>query len=99
MTDYTERLRREARIVILQLLEEAPRYTSNVPMLRALLDDYGIVFSTDQVRGEAAWLAEQGMASIEEHGSLAVLTATMRGLEVARGIVNHPGIARPQPKA
>lgn len=98
MTEYLDRLKRDARILILQLLEEAPRYTSNVPMLRALLDECGIVFTSDQLEGEVAWLAEQGLATIERNGPLTVLTATVRGLEVAAGIARHPGVERPKPK-
>jgi hypothetical protein len=98
MSDYLERLRRDARILILQLLEDAPRYTSNGQMLRALLDEWGIVFTTDQVEGEIAWLAEQGLVVAERHGTLTVLTATARGLEVAQGIARHPGIERPKPR-
>lgn len=98
MTEYLDRLRRDARILILQLLEEAPRYTSNVPMLRALLDGFGIVFTTDQIEGEVAWLAEQGLVTADKTGPLTVLTATVRGLEVAGGIARHPGVERPKPK-
>lgn len=96
--DYAERERREARIIILQLLEDAGGYRGNVPMLRGLLDQWGLVVSTDWVEGEAAWLAEQGLVTTEKAGPLTVLTATVRGLEVAQGIARHPGVERPKPK-
>lgn len=99
MSDYAEKLREHARIAILRLLEEAPKYTSNVAMITALLQDFGIGFSRDQVAGEGAWLAEQGLVTQTELSSgLLVLTATQRGLDVAMGIVRHPGVQRPSPK-
>jgi Fe2+ or Zn2+ uptake regulation protein len=98
MSDYLDTLREHARIAILRLLEEAPKYTSNVAMITPLLQDYGIGFTRDQVEGEAAWLAEQGLVTRTELSSgLVVLTTTQRGLDVAQGTVRHPGVRRPSP--
>lgn len=99
MTEYLETLREHARIAILRMLEEAPQYTSNVAMITALLQDFGIGFTRDQVAGEGAWLQEQGLVRLTELPSgLVVLTATQRGLDVATGTVRHPGVQRPSPK-
>jgi len=99
MSDYLETLREHARIAILRMLEEAPKYTSNVAMITALLQDFGIGFTRDQVAGEGAWLEEQGLVTRTELASgLVVITATQRGLDVAQGIVRHPGVQRPAPK-
>lgn len=99
MSDYLETLREHARIAILRMLEEAPKYTSNVAMITALLQDFGIGFTRDQVAGEGAWLEEQGLVTRTELASgLLVITATQRGLDVAQGIVRHPGVQRPGPK-
>ena len=99
MSDYLETLREHARIAILRMLEEAPKYTSNVAMITALLQDFGIGFTRDQVIGEGAWLEEQGLVTRNELASgLVVITATQRGLDVAQGTVRHPGVQRPAPK-
>jgi hypothetical protein len=99
MTDYLDTLREHARIAILRLLEEAPKYTSNVAMITPLLQDFGIGFTRDQVEGEGAWLAEQGLVTRTELATgLVVLTATQRGLDVAQGTVRHPGVRRPSPE-
>lgn len=99
MSDYLETLREHARIAILRLLEEAPKYTSNVAMITALLQDFGIGFTRDQVDGEGAWLEGQGLVTRTELASgLVVITATQRGLDVAQGTVRHPGVLRPSPK-
>jgi len=96
---YADELREHARIAILRLLEDAPRYTSNVSMMTDLLHRLGIVYTRDQVASEIAWLREQGLVTSEDHAGFIVVTATVRGVEVAQGIVTHPGIQRPRPRA
>ena len=95
---YAEELREHARIAILRMLEDAPRYTSNVSMMTDLLRRYGIAYTRDQVASEVQWLQEQGMVTTERPTpQFIVVTATVRGVEVAQGIVAHPGIQRPRP--
>lgn len=97
MTDYAETLREHARLAILRLLEDAPRYTSNVSMFASLLPQLGISFTRDQVAGEVEWLKEQGLVTTEASGVLVIVTATVRGVEVAQGIARHPGVQRRSP--
>jgi hypothetical protein len=99
VTDYAQTLREHARIAILRLLEGAPKYASNDSMLTTLLGPLGIAFTRDQVLSELTWLEEQGLAITEMMAGLTVATATMRGVEVAQGIVRHPGVQRPRPGA
>lgn len=96
---YKDTLREHARIAILRFLEDAPKYTSNVSMLAAMLPRVGISYSRDQISGEIAWLVEQGLVTSEDHAGFMIVTATVRGVEVAQGIVRHPGIQRPRPGA
>lgn len=95
MADYLEELRQHARISILRMLEDAPQHTSNVSMMASLLPQMGIGFSRDQTTGEVNWLKEQGLATVENHKNVTVVTATVRGVEVAQGLVRHPGVKRP----
>lgn len=97
MTDYAQTLREHARLAILRLLEDAPRYTSNVSMFATLLPQLGIAFTRDQIAGEVEWLKEQGLVTSETSGGLMIVTATLRGVEVAAGIARHPGIPRRRP--
>lgn len=99
MNDYHEKLREHARIAILRLLEAAPEYTSNVWLMTDQLRSCGIGFSRDQVTGEIAWLAEQGLAVQKDIAGFTVAVATQRGVEVARGILVQPGVPRPRPGA
>lgn len=97
MADYLEELRQHARIAILRMLEDAPQHTSNVSMMASLLPQMGIGFTRDQTTSEVNWLKEQGLATVEDHGNFIVATATVRGVEVAQGLVKHPGVKRPRP--
>ena len=96
---YAEELREHARIAILRLLEDAPRYTSNVSMMTDLLRRLGIGYTRDQVAGEIRWLQEQGLLTTEDLSGFIIATATVRGIEVAQGIVTYPGVQRPRPGA
>lgn len=99
MSDYSNVLRRHARIAILRFLEGAPRYTSNASMLTTMLPQVGIAYTRDQVTTELSWLEEQGMVELENQGGFIVATATVRGAEIAQGIARHPDIQRPRPEA
>lgn len=96
---YADELREHARIAILRLLEDAPRYTSNVSMMTDLLRRLGIGYTRDQVAGEIRWLQEQGLLTTEDLSGFIIATATVRGIEVAQGIVTYPGVQRPRPGA
>jgi hypothetical protein len=98
MSSYQDTLREHARLAILRLLEDAPRYTSNVSMMTNLLHSVGIAFTRDQIAGEVRWLSEQGLVTFDEHAAgFIVATATVRGVEVAQGIATYPGVQRPRP--
>lgn len=97
MSSYQETLSEHARIAILRLLEGAPKYTSNVSMITQLLHPLGIAYTRDKVTSEVSWLAEQGLVTTEDHAGFIVVSATVRGVEVAQGIARHPGVQRPRP--
>ena len=100
MSSYAETLREHARLAILRLLEDAPKYTSNLSMMTTLLHGVGIAFTRDQAAGELKWLAEQGLLTTQEPTpGFIVATATVRGVEVAQGIATYPGVTRPRPGA
>lgn len=97
---YTNYFARHVRIGILRLLAEAPGYALNSSIITDALAALGLPASRDQVRGEIAWLAEQGLATADElPGGLIVATLTERGADVASGRATVPGVQRPGPKA
>jgi len=98
MSTYRDTLIEHARLAILRFLEGAPRYTSNVSMLKELLPDVGIALSRDQIATEVRWLEDQGLVACEEHkNGFLIVEATLRGVEVAQGIASVPGVKRPRP--
>ncbi|MCT4554648.1 MAG: hypothetical protein N4A53_08175 [Pelagimonas sp.] len=94
---YKEELQQHARLAILRMLEDAPKYTSNVSIMADLLPRFGISYTRDQVETEVTWLAEQGLVEVENLKGFLVVTATVKGAEIARGITTHPKIQRPRP--
>jgi len=94
---YTDQLTLNARLEMLWLLRGQPSYSANCSILRASLEERGIILSRDQVRNQATWLAEQGLATTREVGDYVVVTATERGLDVAAGRVVVHGVPRPLP--
>lgn len=91
---YREELQQHARLAILRILEDAPQFRSNVSIMTDLLARLGITYTRDQVVTEVHWLTEQGMVTMEDLGGFIVATATVRGVEIARGIATHPGVQR-----
>lgn len=95
---YREELQQHARLAILRMLEDAPRYTSNVSIMTDLLPRFGISYTRDQVTTEVHWLRDQGMLILEDLDGFIVCTATTRGAEIAQGMATHPGVQRPRPR-
>lgn len=97
MTTFADRLREARRLAILQLLAQAPDYEAGQDLLYMALPDQGLAASADQVAGELAWLAEQGLVILTEIGTVKLARVSARGLDVARGLTRVPGVARPRP--
>ncbi|EKE75199.1 hypothetical protein [Gallaecimonas xiamenensis] len=88
-------LQEHQRLVILRLLHEASGMDLNESILQDGLDAYGLDISRDNLRVQLAWLAEQGMLSLEPVGRSQVARLTVRGEDTARGRARVPGIKRP----
>ncbi len=98
MSDYGDTLRRHRRLAVLRHLEAIPEYTGNASILQDVLRGLGLPASRDQVVTELAWLKEQGMVSYDSQAEFLVVTATARGVDIARGLAFHPDIQRPNPR-
>ena len=92
---YETTIQEHLRITILKLLEEDPDYTLNESLVADLTVNFGFNPSRDRVRTELSWLQEQGLVKINTTNSLALVTLTERGSDVAKGRVTIPGIKRP----
>ena len=99
---YAARLREEARLQALRTLAEAPEYTATDVLLRAALREQGLSIGMDAVRVELFWLNENGLVVTQRVGGpagLMMATLTERGLDIANGTSQVPGVARPRPVA
>lgn len=97
MSDYATLVTEDRRLCLLRLLSEATGYTANSSILSRLASQMGHRASRDTVDADLAWLAEQGLATVEAVGAVTVATLTRRGNDVATGQARCPGVARPGP--
>jgi reverse gyrase len=99
MSDYAATVRKHRRLAILRHLADCAEYTGNASILQDVLRGLGLPSTRDQVVTELAWLKEQGFVIYEDRAEFIVVTATARGVELARGIASHPDVQRPSPRA
>lgn len=95
--NYAEFQTADRRLVILRALESAAQYRANAYLLRRYCDSVGHAVSADRMEADLSWLAEQGLVDRVVSQDVTVVTATSRGLDVASGRAEGPGVARPQP--
>ena len=82
------------RISILRALE-ALNYTSNDSIIKDSCAQFGNKMSSDQVKTQLGWLAEQGLVTVNKVGSTMVAELTSRGQDVAQGRSFVDGVKRP----
>ena len=100
----SEILAEDRRLCILRFLAEDRDYTLNESLLQDVLELVGHALSRDAIRGELAWLEEQGLVATRRQAlggpgtkALTVATLTERGADVAAGRAVVPGVKRPGP--
>jgi hypothetical protein len=89
----------DRRLVLLRGLEPCVLFTANAFLLRTFAESVGHVVSADTIETDLAWLAEQGLLTVNRSGGVTVATLTTRGLDVATGRATVPGVKRPEPGA
>lgn len=92
--NYLELLAADRRRSILMLLDAAPAASANVALLHAALPDCGHHASYDQIVGDLAWLAEQGLVATQSLHGLVIARLLARGADVAAGRASVPGVTR-----
>ncbi len=99
MTAFGMLLRAQRRRVLLGLLAEAPTYESSQYVLYHALEGTHLETSSSAIALELAWLAERGLATLDQLAGATVARVTQRGLDVAKGLILIDGVARPDPGA
>jgi hypothetical protein len=95
--NFHKHLTEDRRLVLLRLLADAPGYAANESILLEAVESFGHRPSRDALRADLAWLAEQGLVTIEEVATVMIATVTRRGGDVAFGRAVVPGVRRPEP--
>lgn len=91
---FKNHLTEHQRRCILDILAKENDYAQNQLMVQGGLKMMGHTLSSDKVVTEFHWLQEQGLVTLSEFGGFSVATLTQRGLDVAEGAAQMPGIAR-----
>lgn len=95
---YAEDVSRHRRLAVLRHLADVPEYVSNASILQDVLAKLGLPLSFDALVTELAWLREQGFVDCDPSAPFIVVTASRRGVDLARGLATHPGVQRPRPR-
>jgi hypothetical protein len=85
------------RLAVLVSLSVATKYRLTLPDLRAVVDGAGYPASLAVIGADAAFLDETGLVEFDRASQQIKLTE--RGLEVAGGYAEIPGVGKPGPEA
>ena len=98
-TSFADFQLEDRRLVLLRALASAAQYRANAYLLRSYCDAVGHVVGADRIEADLAWLSDSGLITLGREGDVTVATLTARGMDVASGRTQVPGVARPQPGA
>lgn len=97
---YGDFVTTDRRLAILHILAADPGYSVNHAVMQTALEEIGHTVSRDQVTTDFAWLAEQGLITVDVvHDKVHVARMTARGADVEAGRATVPGVKRPGPRA
>lgn len=96
---FDQRVREEARLVILRALADEPDRRLNSSLLCTALEQFGILRSRDWVHDELRWLADLGVVSVETAGSVAIAILRQKGVDHVERRHVVTGIKRPSAEA
>ncbi|WP_178860801.1 VpaChn25_0724 family phage protein [Thiomicrorhabdus cannonii] len=92
--NFKDHVIEHCRRLMLEQLEQENDYAQNHLMIKQSLFMAGQTLSFDKVLAELHWLQEQGLVTLDSFGGFTVAKLTHRGLDVATGASQMPGIAR-----
>jgi len=95
MSDFAQRLREEARLIILRTLADDVAGRSNTSLLQGTLEVFGIAKTRDWVTAEVRALEDRGAVAATESGSVLVVAITQRGIDHVERRAVIDGVKRP----
>lgn len=94
---FEQRIREDARLIILKALDEQVDGRLNSNLLREVLEVLGITRSREWVHEEIAYLASLGAVGVVEAGSVRVACLTAKGRDHVHRRAAITGVSRPSP--
>lgn len=88
----------DRRLAMLRLLEDSAGYSAGAPMLQLALSGMGHAAALDTINADLAWLRDAGLVNLDQVGGIYIATLSGRGMDVAGGLTQVPGVARPRPE-
>lgn len=95
MTDYTQTLREDARLIILKALSKQTDERLHSGLLGAELQSLGIDRDRAWIHSELEWLAEIGAVTLIRAETVMVATLTEKGARHLRRAISIDGVSRP----
>ncbi len=83
--------------MLLRVLHQSAAYTANEYLLHSMAERLGHVASSDRIRTDMAWLAEQELIALESVAGVQIARLLERGADAALGRIEVPGLKRPAP--
>jgi len=97
---YAQYVLEDMRLLMLRLLSELPQYTANSSTMHSALQAWGHRAARGEVVRQLHWLSERALVEVETITEDVLLVRLLdRGLDVAQGIIRHPGIKPVRPRA
>jgi hypothetical protein len=97
MNAYTDFQTEQRRLAILSTLREATAYTLNEVALQKSLIGGGHPVSVSELRDDLRHLRERDCIRVETPAGVWLATLTRTGGDVAQGLAEVDGVARPEP--
>ena len=93
--EFQRRMVEDRRLVILRYLDEEPDGRMSVSLMTDALEIMSHCVPRTTVLEDAGYLEGLGLLRVEYVGSVPILRVTARGAEVAKGLIEVPGVKKP----
>jgi len=93
--EFQRRMVEDRRLVILRYLDEEPDGRMSVSLMTDALEIMSHRVPRNTVLEDAGYLEGLGLLRVEYVGSVPILRVTARGAEVAKGLIEVPGVKKP----
>lgn len=87
----------ERRLAVLRLLSGDPDYATNEDVLARALEAAGLAAARGVLRTDLVWLRDQVLVLLGDVSGCYTVRLTRRGEDVAFGLEQVAGVARPRP--